>query len=169
MAKFPFKDVYVTELTSNDSSDLEGLGSYRSEVTSEGQKLYKYVKFDNGSGNVASTTNMVVYYLLSDTDMTTVTNDVSDSDINQVAGVMPVAMTDAYYGWLQVGGYNSAIRTNGDDDIAASDALIGGGDGTCNSTAQDTAPTNKVLGWAVAADVDGSNTVAGVITVGLSA
>lgn len=167
MSAFPLKELYVTELTNNDSSDLEGVGTYRMEKTTDGTKIYKYVKFNNGSGNVASATNMVVYYLLSDTDMTTVTNDVSDSDINQVAGVMPIAMTDLYYGWLQVAGPNAIIRTNGDDDIASSDTLIGGGDGTCNSVAQDTASTNKVLGYAVAADVDGDNTVAGVITVGL--
>lgn len=162
------KTVYSQDIDEQSSTALEELGTERVVLDSDGYKKYKYVRFNNGSGNVASATNMVVYELLSaDVDGTVVTNDVSDSDINHVAGVMPLAMTDLYYGWMQVVGYNSAIRTNGDDDIAAADALIGGGDGTCNSVAQDTAPTNKVLGFAVAADVDGSNTVAGKITVGM--
>lgn len=164
---FGQKTVWSQGLTEQSATALEELGVKRSDVDSDGYKEYKYVQFNNGSGNVASATNMVVYELISgDTGGTIVTNDVSDSDINHVAGVMPLAMTDLYYGWMQVCGYNSAIRTDGGDDIAAADALIGGGDGTCNSVAQDTAPTNKVLGFAVAADVDASNTVAGKITVG---
>lgn len=166
---FGQKTVWSQGLTEQSATALEELGVKRSDVDSDGYKEYKYVQFNNGSGNVASATNMVVYELISgDTGGTVVTNDVSDSAINYIAGVMPLAMTDLYYGWMQVRGYNSAIRTNGDDDIAAGDALIGvaAADGVCNSVAANTAPTNKVLGFAVAADVDADNTVAGKITVG---
>jgi len=161
------KYIQPQDVTEQNSEAQVELGAIRwTYDTTNGLRKWKYVQFDNGSGNVASATNMVVYYLVATVTGGKVTNDVSDSDINHVAGVMPVSMTDLYYGWMQIGGYNSAIRANGDDDIAAADALIGGGDGTCNSVAQDTAPTNKVLGFSWAADVDASNTVAGMITVG---
>lgn len=164
---FGDKTIWSQEISEESSTALEELGVVRTVVDTDGLKEYKYVQFNNGTGNVASATDMVVYELISgDTGGTVVTNDVSDSDANYVAGVMPVAMTDLYYGWMQVRGYNDAIRTNGDDDIAATDAIIGGGDGTCNSVAADTAPTNKVLAWAVAADDNAANTVAGKIVVG---
>lgn len=152
--------------SANDQYPLHLPGEVFEVVDSTGRKKYKYVNFDNGSGNLTLAAGNLVYFLDgSDFDGYTVTSDVSDTDINQAAGVALGAITDAYYGFVQTWGYYSAVVTNGDDDIAASDALIGGGDGTVNSTAQDTAPTNKVVGWAVAADVDASNTVAAYITL----
>ena len=164
-----FKDIFpVGDLTANSSTQDDELGVVRfTYSTTLGLRMWKYVQFNNGAGNVASATNMVVGQKITDLTGFTVTNDESDSDLNLIAGVMPIAMTDLYYGWMQVGGYNATIRTNGDDDIAQNDALIGSTtDGVCNSVAANTAPTNKVLGWAVAADVDADNTVAGWITVG---
>ena len=162
------KRLFVTDITANTSAAQEDLGTIRHTYdTTNGWRKWKYVKFDNGAGNVASVANMVVGQKVSDLTGNTVTNDESDSDLNLVAGVMPVAMTDLYYGWMQIGGYNSAVITNGDDDIAQNDAIIGSTtDGVCNSVAANTAPTNKVLGWAVADDVNANNTVAVMITVG---
>jgi hypothetical protein len=57
------------------------------------------------------------------------------------------------------------IATNADDDISAWDVLIWGWDGTCNSVAQDTAPTNTILWVALADDVNADDTVAWNITV----
>jgi hypothetical protein len=122
----------------------------------EDGKGYRFVKFDNGSGNVASAANGVAYWL--GTTVGTVTMDVSDADVNSVAGVFQAVIADAGYGWIQTRGL-CTVATNGDDNIAAYDAIIGVGDGTCDSVAQDTAPTNKVLGWAHAADSDSANTV----------
>lgn len=136
-------------------------GTLVTRVDSEGSKVYQYVKFDNGTGNVASAAGQVMYYVVGSTaDDSTVTNDVSDTDINHVAGVAMSAPADTEYFYILKQGYYATVKTNGDDDIAAGDALIGAGDGTCNSVAQDTAPTNKLLGWATAADSDSGNTVA---------
>lgn len=161
-----FKTIFNSSLTSNSSVALDELGALRDEYDStNGYRQFKYVQFDNGTGNVTSVANQVVYTVAASAAGAKVTNDVSDSDVNQVAGVLPVALTDLYYGWMQVRG-KATVNTDGDDDISAHDALIGGGDGTCESVAQDTAPTNKVLGWALADDDNAANTVSAMITIG---
>jgi len=147
--------------TSNSATALHTPGESVEIVDSTGLKRYKYIKFDNGSGNVAAAAGNLAYYFdKTDFDGITVTSDVSDTDKNLVAGVLQAVLTDQYYGWIQTWGYYATVKTNADDDIAAGDAIIGDGDGTCNSTAQDTAPTNRVVGWAVADDVNDDDTVA---------
>lgn len=154
-------NILSTQFTETHQYQQLKPGTIVVDVDSEGRKEYEYVKFDSGTGNLTPAAGLVAYYLDgADADNSTVTTDVSDTDINHVAGVMLSAPSDGYYCFIQKKGYYAAVKTNADDDIAAGDALIGGGDGTCNSTAQNTAPTNKVLGWAVAADVDASDTVA---------
>lgn len=66
------------------------------------------------------------------------------------------------YGYLQTRGYHSAIKTNGDDDIAAGDTLIMvATDGVVDSVAAATTTgTLLKVGIARAADVDAANTVA---------
>jgi hypothetical protein len=152
-------------LTANHSAARHTPGEVIEIVGSQGLKRYQYIKFDESG--VTAVANGLVYYLnAANWTGYTVTSDMSDSKLNMVAGVLMAVLTDTYYGWIQTWGYNSAIKTNGDDDIAAGDALIGSTtDLGCNSTAGDTAPTNKVLGWAVDADVDAANTVAGHITL----
>lgn len=93
-----------------------------------------------------------------------VTNDVSDADRNQPAGVAIGAVTISNRGWIQCYGYHSAIKTDGGDDIADGDSLIlSATDKTVDSVASGTAPTHKIIGVAVAADVDADNTVEGFI------
>lgn len=97
---------------------------------------------------------------------TAVTNDRSGGSSvgNQCAGIALCAVTENYYGFVLTEGYYSAVVTNGDDDIAAGDALIvaTGTDGACDSSAS---ASNLKIGQALAADVDGSNTVAAWIKV----
>ena len=132
-----------------------------------GFRHFMYVKFDNGTANVAAANGGLCYF--TDFDAYTVTRDVSDSaaDANGVAGIMMSAVTDGYYTWIQRGGLHTAVITNGDDDIAAGDAVIASaaGDGTADSTAQDTAPVRRLLGIAYEADVDAANTVATMLTL----
>lgn len=146
----------TTVRTSSEGQEFP-LGTYREE---DGLG-YRYVKFDNGSGNVASVDGKLAYHF-ADTvaDYWTVTMDVSDTDRNKVCGVFTAVIADGGFGWLQTKGPDT-VTTNGDDDIAEGDAIIASaaGDGTCDSTAQDTAPTNRVVGWALADDVNGSDTV----------
>lgn len=130
------------------------LGLYREE---DG-KGYRFVQFDNGAGNVASVAGKLAYQV--DGDPHIVTMDVSDSDRNLVVGVFTSVIADSGYGWIQTKGV-CTVTTNGDDDIAKGDAVIASaaGDGTADSTAQDTAPICRVVGWALAADTDGADTV----------
>lgn len=121
-------------------------------------KTYRYVKFDNGSA-VASAANGVATW--KDASAFTVTSDLSDGlGQNFPAGIFQGVVTDLYYTFIQVGGV-ATVTTDGGDDIAAGDAVIvdASVDLACDSVAAATAPTHRVIGFAVAADVDGSNTV----------
>ncbi len=137
------------------------LGLYREE---DGRG-YRFVQFSNGSGDVASAANGLAYTLndvntvVADTGYWEVTSDQSDTSVNKVRGVFTAVIADAGFGWIQTKG-PCVVTTDGDDDIAEGDAIIAGAaDLVCESVAAGTAPTNRVVGWALAADVDGSNTV----------
>jgi len=129
--------------------------------TSDG-KRYKYVQ--NVLNSVATTDGAICY--LDDSDTTglgyIVTSDYSEclgDTVNAVAGVHRTAgVSDGYWTFVQIRG-TCTVKTNGDDDIAIGMALIGVGDGTVNSVAAGTAPTNKLVGWAIAADSDANDTV----------
>ena len=92
---------------------------------------------------------------------TIVTDDISDQKQNGVAGVGIGAITAASYGWIQLTGYHSVVKTNGDDDIARGDSVIlSATDGKVDSTASATAPIVKILGVCVTADINADDTVA---------
>jgi hypothetical protein len=152
-------------ITSVSATPLETLG----KIYEVNGKTYQYVLYSSGASATA-TSGTVVY--VEDPDAYTVTNDISDGAVgggaNGVCGVMVSAATASYYAFMQVYGPHGDVATNGDDDIASGDCLIGEGttDGTCNSEAEDTAPKRKILGWAVLADSDTANTVSSWITVG---
>lgn len=138
------------------------LGTYREQ---DG-KGYRFVQFDNGSGNVASVAGNLAYLVgVVDTNALltgrwVVTMDVSDTSPNKVRGVFAAVIADGSFGWIQTKGI-AVVNTNGDDDIAIGDAVIASaaGDGTCDSTAAGTAPIRRVVGWAMTVDVDAANTV----------
>ena len=144
----------VTDVRTAAQGPLYTLGQYREE---DG-KGYRYFQFDNGTAGLTLAANLLLYQV--DNDMWILTSDVSDSDRNLVKGVAISVVGDLGYGWCQTAG-SATVATNGDDDIAKGDAVIASaaGDGTCDSTAQDTAPICKVVGWATAADTDAANTV----------
>lgn len=144
----------VTSVRTSSEGPLYALGQYREE---DG-KGYRYYQFDNGTGNLTNAANLLLYQV--DTDPWILTTDVSDSDRNLVKGVSQSVVADSGYGWCQTKGV-CTVTTNGDDDIAKSDAVIASaaGDGTADSVAADTAPTNRVVGWALAADTDAADTV----------
>jgi len=148
----------VTAVRTSTEGALYDLGQYREE---DG-KGYRYVKQNDAT--VTVTANSLAYLAASDTTGYTVCQDVSDSDVNLVSGVYQSVIADGGFGWIQTRG-PCTVNTNGDDNIAAADAIIGVGDGTCDSVAQDTAPTNKVVGWAMAADSDSANTVLVFLTL----
>jgi len=152
----------VGKLTANDATAKNQLGTLRTEwsTTDSCYKTYKYVQ-------VAADTTVANGTVLGHTDVLghTASSDITDFNVNQPLGVGIGAITASYYGWILVRGYHSAIITDGGDDIADGDSLIVDDtiDGTCDSVASGTAPTSKIIGVAVTADIDGSNTVAGMV------
>ena len=122
-------------LTTNDATPQYQLGAVGQ--TSDG-KRYKYVKFDNGAGNVAAVAGNFVYYLAvsgaSAGEITTVTMDLSDS-AGVGAGVFQTVLTDGYYGWIQTWG--PATLTTALTAGAGGNALtpVGSTDGTLDVSA----------------------------------
>ena len=111
--------------------------------------MYKYVKFDNGVGNVASVAGKFAYYFGS--SGTTVTMDLSDSK-NVGAGVFQAVIADGGYGWVQVSGIATLVvdLTAGTAGQALTPA--GATDGTLDVSA---AATDHIC--AAAIDVSVSN------------
>lgn len=153
-----------TRLNANDAVAREQVGIVRQELdATNGLKEYKYVQ---AAADTTVANGTPLLYVAADTARLSVTLDLTDANTNDPAGVGIGVITAEYYGWIQTKGYHSAVITNGDDDIAANDAIIyGAADGVVDSVAAGTAPTNKPLGFAQAADVDASNTVATVLDI----
>lgn len=79
------------------------------------------------------------------------------------AGICLMVNTTAYFGLILTRGKYPTVITNGDDDIAAGDAIIiSSTDGKCDSG---TSTPGLYLGNATAADVDADDTVAAFINV----
>ena len=94
------KKIFATGLTETFAEDREGLGTIRRE----GNKTYKYIQFDNGSGNVAAVVGNFCYYVAVTGYMASlVTMDITDFD-GVGAGVFQAIIPDQYYGWIQIGG-----------------------------------------------------------------
>lgn len=130
------------------------------------RKAYQYVQFDNGAGNVASAANALAYWktaasFIATSDLTDAPSATAANDANFVAGVFTGVVTDQYYTFLQVGGRVAALKTDAGDDIVFGDIIIADPttDGTCDSVAAGTASTHRVVGIALAADVDADDTV----------
>ena len=101
-------------------------------------KQYKYVKFNNGVGNVASVAgNAAYYYAVSGAsagETTEVTMDVTDSG-GVGAGVFQAVIADGGYGWLQTRGVatlTTALTAGADGNALTA---VGAGDGTLDVSA----------------------------------
>jgi hypothetical protein len=134
-------------LTTVYSREQYPLGTFRNE----NGKRYKFVKYDDGAGNLNAVAGSLVYYK---DNTLVVTRDVSDTDRNLVAGVAMAAATDGKFLWMQTWGRHATVKTDGGDDIVKGDAVIAHAtaDGDVDRAAQDTAPPNRVVGWALADD-----------------
>lgn len=146
-------------LTADHSTQKEKLGTLR-VVHDEtyGMLVYRYVKIASTSAAVANGT-----FVFQDDAYgrqgTTVVADATSRNLPLGVGIGTI--TAGNYGWLQVAGYHSAVKTNGDDDIAAGDTIIASAsNGVVDSVTAGTASTYVPVGIAVAADVDAANTVA---------
>lgn len=99
------KQLPATKLTANDATASEELGRIRWE----GGKAYRYILVEDA----ALANGDVVEF--SDTSGYEVTNDrAGGASIGRVvAGVAIGTITDAQYGWIQVSGRHTAVKTDG--------------------------------------------------------
>lgn len=139
----------------NESSLPKG-GQLGAVFEYEKGKFFRLVKFDNGTGNIASIDGGVAYW--KDKANWTVTADASDSEggANEVAGGMHNVVTDGNYCCIQVGGDQAAVVVAA--NTVAGDSMTGHAstDNVLTRTAAGTAPVDKLA--AVALSTRGSTT-----------
>ena len=136
-----WKSSFTTSLTETANYDKEGVGTHRYE----NGNVYKWVKFNNGAGNVASVKGDVAYYYLAGgAQDDEVTMDLSDS-VNVGAGVFQAVIADLEFGWIQIKG--KAVLTTALTAGADGNALtaVGATDGTLDVSA---AVTDAVCAYA---------------------
>lgn len=122
-------------LSANDATAQFDLGTVFTHETSAGTKKYKYVQYNAATAAIAGVAGEVAAIAtvaVGGVSGHVVTSDYSDSlDIG--AGVLQAALTDDYYGWIQVTG-----------PATLTIALDSGADGDALTT--DTATTDGSLG-----------------------
>lgn len=106
------KVVWAGAVTDVHTNQKEVIGSTRFH----GMNVYRYHKFENGTGNVAAVSGNMAVFKATTQDI--VTSDVSDGDTNLVAAGMFVSVpADGQFCWLQVRGpatVNQAINSGAD-------------------------------------------------------
>lgn len=170
-----FKQAYRTSLTYNgdDITVEDELGNLRVELDNTysgtpatlqgGIKIYRFVEVAaTAVGAVANGTVLT----FSDLYGARVTDDISESHPNKVAGVGIGAITIGNKGWIQCYGHHSAIKFNNDDDAAVGDTIIVDAltDGVANTVTAGTASTHKPVGIVTVAVNAVSNTAGGFIS-----
>lgn len=114
----------------------EGRGFGLGDVyTAADGRVYKFVKYDDGTGNVAAVAGNFCYYLAeTGAETWTVTSDLSDSSYVG-AGVLQAVIADGSYGWIQVQGPATLTTalTAGSDGNALTP--VGSTDGTLDVSA----------------------------------
>ncbi len=115
-------------------------------------KVYKFVKFNNGVGNVAAVVGNVCYYYAvsgaSAGQTTEVTMDLTDSG-GIGAGVFQSVPADGEYCWIQIKGVatlTTALSAGADGNALTA---VGATDGTLDVSA---AVTDAVVAYAIDAD-----------------
>jgi hypothetical protein len=121
------------DLSANDASAEWTLGTVITHETAAGTKKYKYIQYNAATAALAGVAGEVAYYAtvaIGDATGTIVTSDVSDSD-EVGAGVLQAALTDDYYGWVQVQGMATlTIALDGSPADGAALTPTGATDGT---------------------------------------
>ncbi len=130
------KRVFATSLTETTSYDAEGIGALRFE----GNKIYKWVKYNQGAGAVAAVAGQVAYYYApggvggDEYANSEVTSDLTDS-AEVGAGVLQSAIANGQFGWIQIRGAATltiALTAGVDGDVLTP---TGATDGTLDVTA----------------------------------
>ena len=141
------KQVFVTAVDEVHDEEKDNLGDLR--IT--GGKMYKYIKYNNGTANLAGSAGDAVAYYDNGTagdgySNNEVTKDTSDGVGPLGAGVLVAAMTDGDYGWIQIKGFdtlNQAVAGSASDG----DPLTLGTDGAltrANDQGSGSAGVNRV-------------------------
>ena len=118
------KTSFVTALTDTSTVDLEGVGSKRFEAG----KVYIWVKFDNGTGNVAAVSGMGAEWYLEEGHINyIVTRDSTDGGY-RLAGSFVSVPADGEYCWIQIKG-PITWATTFETTAIANNALMCGTDG----------------------------------------
>ncbi len=134
-----FKQVFLQALSEISTVEKDQLG----DIRWEGNKVYKYVQFNDGAANEAGVAGEVCYYYAPAGVGTTgyglslVTSDISDS-AEVGAGVLVAALDNNEYGWIQIKGL--ATLTLGLTDGVDGDPLTptGSANGTIGVIGADT-------------------------------
>ena len=127
----------------------EGPAQVGDHFFAAGGKIYKFVKFNNGAGNVAAVAGNVCYYYAvsgaSAGETTEVTMDVTDS-VGIGAGVFQSVPADGEYCWIQIKGVatlTTALTAGADGNALTA---IGTTDGTLDVSAL---VTDAVVAYAI--------------------
>ena len=93
-------------------------------VLTEDGREFKYVQFDNGSGNVAAVAGAPCAFAPDITDNEfVITSDISDGGAVGMGCFLSI-LTDSYYGWVQTAGFVKDVPQSGaQDQVAAGDPL----------------------------------------------
>ena len=106
--------------TLNDS----GAGPWSGQlgmITEDNGKMYRLVQFDNGSGDVAAAAGGVAHWKTRASWIVTSDQTDAQASLNSVAGAFLMALTDQYYGFIQMGGVQAVTV---DTTASAGTALI---------------------------------------------
>ena len=137
------------DLTANDASPQFTPGTVISLTDDGVTKSYKYVQYNAATADIAGVAGEVAAFTTVAVGGATghvVTSDYSDSlDIG--AGVLQAALTDDYYGWIQVTG--PATLTIALDSGADGDALTTDTATTDGSLGVTTALTDSICAYAI--------------------
>lgn len=134
------------------------LGTIGANWSSGAFKIYKYVKYNDGTANLDLAAGDVVYYV-DDTGYgtNTVTADVSDSTGAEIgAGVVPATVTDdSSYFWIQIKG-PATVSVTPEGSAGDGDPLtcVGAGDKALTKAAE--ADSTGVYKYVCAVAVDAS-------------
>lgn len=146
--------MFTDDFTSlGNTTALYPLGTLRVEEVSSviGCATFRYVKFDNGAGNVAAAAGALCYRgITSASTFWDVTSDVSDVDSAFAAGAFQSILVDATYGWIKTKGYQSNLKKKTGSGLGwtKGDYLYAGGAATDDGFAYriKLAATTKVTG-----------------------
>lgn len=149
-------------LSANDSSAVEQLGKLFIDYSNG--KIYRYVLAEDAAlanGDVVEFSDSTAYEVTKDRAGGSSVGDF-------VAGVAVCTISDGYYGWIQVSGVHTAVKTDG--GVAKGDRLVphASVDGQADTEANGSTvavTSGQVFGFALATDsgTTSAGTVAAMI------